>query len=604
MNIASVISETVSQHVSWVIFVICAILLSLIIIVYFFTAKYEKKRLQAMISDKGDMIQKAFEVCKDAVLILSHKQEILYANRPMKKLLKLDEKYEETLLDNTIKIEIDKEWRTLSRLIKERNMATETSRFSLMQTKLLTHDRNEIPVNLYIDTAEQEKGNTSGWNIVSIHDLREEKKKEEAELYHRLTNLPNQIQAMQDINALNARLHLSDNKMVLVLIDIDNLLVLRSIIGYEQTNAILKKFASYLKKLAEENHFKVYHTFSNNFLLVMTEIKEIEEVKSLTERIQKELSAFYKIGGSRLYLSASMGISVYPDSGPVVKLFDNAYKALAKAEKIGYGRIETYLPEIQKYDYDELALYNDMHEALERNQFEVYYQAIVDAKSEEVASAEALIRWQHPKYGMVSPDVFIPVMEKTGFIVELGKFVLDEVLKQQKRWELFKFKQIAVSINLSLLELESGDFVDNVIDRLQHHQVNPELIKYEITEGLAMKYEERSSQQFIELKKLGVGIVLDDFGTGYTSFSYLKRFPATVLKIDKVLIDYIITNEEDQRIVKSIIDLGHSLGMKVVVEGIENKQMVELLESYGCDYLQGYYFAKPLPVFEFQKMLR
>jgi len=317
----------------------------------------------------------------------------------------------------------------------------------------------------------------------------------------------------------------------------------------------------------------------------------INEIKMLTEKIQKELCTFYKIGESRLYLSASIGTSIYPDSGPMIRLFDNAYRALMKAEKDRYGRTEFYLPEKKKYDYDELTLYSDMHSALEYDQFEVYYQPIMEAKSKKIASAEALIRWRHPKYGMIAPDIFIPIMEKTGFIVDLGRYVLDEVLKQQKRWELFKFKQIEVSINFSLLELEAGDFVDNVIDRLKHHQVNPELIKYEITEGLAMQNEERFAHQFLELRKLGVGIMLDDFGTGYTSFAYLKRFPATTLKIDKELIDYIMTNEEDQRIVKSIIDLGHSLGMKVVIEGVENKNMVDLLESYGCDYMQGYYFS-------------
>jgi len=604
MSTLSEVWERLSSQLGMTTLVVSIIILVLFILLYMATAKRVKKELEAKVSDKIDVMQRAFEVCKDAVLILSGKQEILYANAPMRKLLKLGDDYRNSPLANIIKVDIGKEWRTLGRLIKEKRTEKEEYRFSLTQTKLLTHDKDEIPVNLYIDTAEENNAAGSGWSIVSIHDLTEEKEKEAAEYYHRLTNLPNQIKALQDINAINARLHLSDAKMALVLIDIDNLSVLRSIIGSEQTNAILKKFAGYLESLAKEYRFTPYHTFYNNFLLIMPEVEDVNEIKVLTEKIQKELCTFYKIGDSRLYLSASMGISIYPDSGPVIRLFDNAYRALAQAEKYGYGRTEFFLPEKKKYDYDELTLYSDMHSALERNQFEVYYQPIMDAKSKEVASAEALIRWRHPKYGMIAPDVFIPIMEKTGFIVELGKFVLNEVLKQQKRWELFKFRQIEVSINLSLLELESEDFVKNVIDRLQHHQVNPEMIKYEITEGLAMQNDERFAQQFFALRKLGVGIVLDDFGTGYTSYAYLKKFPATTLKVDKELVDNIMTNEEDQYIVKSIIDLGHSLGMKIVIEGVETKEMVDRLEGYGCDYMQGYYFSKPLPVFEFQKMLR
>jgi polar amino acid transport system substrate-binding protein len=195
-------------------------------------------------------------------------------------------------------------------------------------------------------------------------------------------------------------------------------------------------------------------------------------------------------------------------------------------------------------------------------------------------------------------------MEKTGLIVELGKYVLEEVLKQQKRWELFKFRQVDVSINLSLLELESGKFVEYVVQRLAHNHISPELIKFEITEGIAMISEEETSKQLLELKKIGISISLDDFGTGYTSFSYLKKIPANILKIDRSLIINIVENEEDQRIVKAMVELGHTLGMKIVVEGIEYKEMYEMILDMGCDYMQGYYFSKPLPVFEFQKLLR
>jgi polar amino acid transport system substrate-binding protein len=155
-----------------------------------------------------------------------------------------------------------------------------------------------------------------------------------------------------------------------------------------------------------------------------------------------------------------------------------------------------------------------------------------------------------------------------------------------------------------MVEINTGEFVQHVERKLGEHQVNPECIKFEITEGLAMINESETEKYFLALKKLGVGISLDDFGTGYTSFGYLKKFPADNVKIDKSLVDYILTNEEDQRIVKAIIELAHTLGMKIVVEGIENQKMVDIIASYGCDYMQGYHFSKPLPVFEFQKLIR
>jgi polar amino acid transport system substrate-binding protein len=214
------------------------------------------------------------------------------------------------------------------------------------------------------------------------------------------------------------------------------------------------------------------------------------------------------------------------------------------------------------------------------------------------------MQWKHGEYGYVSPEVFIPMLEKSGSIIELGRYVLSKVLKQHKQWELFKFKPIELSINMSLREIEAEGFVENVIHQLKEHQVAPEFIKFEITEGVAMKNEALAERQLYELKKLGVSISLDDFGIGYTSFAYLKKFPADILKIDKSLVDYILENREDQRIVKAMIELGHNLGMKITVEGIENKEMADMISSYGCDYLQGYYFGRPLPAYEFQELIR
>jgi polar amino acid transport system substrate-binding protein len=462
----------------------------------------------------------------------------------------------------------------------------------------------EIPVNIYIDSSTKEDEYKIWWNIISIHNLTKEHESAAIAYRHKLTNLPNQLQALSDLNALYSKIHLNNKKLAIVLLHIDNFSQLRAIIGYEQANVILIKFAKYLEQLAKMSSFNVYHTFHNDFLLTIPNVETSEEVIALSKEFQKQLALFYKMEDVRLHLTASVGISMYPDSGSTLNLFDNAYKALTEAEKSGHGRISMYKVDVSKHGYDELVLYNEMHEALGKNEFEVYYQPIIEVKNKETVAAEALIRWRHPKYGLIPPDVFIPMMEKTGFIVEIGQFVLEEVLKQQKRWELFKFKQIEVSINMSLLEIETEGFIDNVTQQLIHHQVKPDLIKFEITEGSAMSNKEEVEIQLLALKQLGVGISLDDFGTGYTSFSYLKKFPADILKIDKTLVDYILVNQEDQRIVKAMIELAHNIGMKIVVEGIENEKMFKMIASYECDYMQGYYFSKPLPVFEFQKLLR
>ncbi len=602
-TILVVVQQAFNQMTLGTILLFAFVLLFLVI--YIYTLKKSKKRLKESVERKMKIFQKTFDISEDAILILSDKNEVIYANKSIIKLLDFNDDY---ISNPPImpKIKVSKDWLEWDKFIKNNNKETEGKMQSFLQSKLLVDDKEvgEIPINLYMDTFPIDNKYKNWHTIVSIHNISKEREKIAIGYLHKLTKLPNQPQALLDLNALYSKLHLKEQKLALVLLDIDNFSKLRSIIGYEQANIILIKIANYLDALGKEHSFSVYHTYHNNFLLTIPHIESSEDVMSLIKIIQRELAAFYKMKDTRLHLTASVGISIYPDSGSALNLFDNAYKALAQAERSGYGRVQIYIPSDEQHDYNELILHNEMHEALKRDEFEVYYQPIVKAENKEVVAAEALIRWNHPKYGVIPPPAFIPLMEKTGFIVELGKYVLEEVLKQQKRWELFKFKQIEVSINITLLEIESEGFVENVSKQLQHHQVNPELIKYEITEGSAMISEELTRKQFLALKKLGIPIALDDFGTGYTSFGYLKKFPADVLKIDKTLVDYILTNKEDQRIVKAMIDLGQNLGMEIVVEGIENKRMYELIASYGCDFMQGYYFAKPLPVFEFQKLLR
>lgn len=574
--------------------------------IHFYSLSREKKELLRVVDNKVKIFQKAFDISEDAVLILSENNEIVYANKTMQKLLSLPEDYMFKPLKNIPQVKIKSEWVGLDTLIEHEYKKTDEKMLSYLQTCLSMNNPTdqEIPVNLYIDSSLLESKHDMWCNIVSIHDLRQKAKEKSLKYQHQLTSLPNQNQLLHDLNALYSKTHLKKQKVALVLLDIDDLSNLRATLGYEQINAIVLKFTKYLQTLSQELEMGIYHTYYNNFLITLSGLSKEDEVISLVKQIQKQLASFYKMEDIKLYLTASVGISIYPDSGSTRTLLDKAYKALAQAQKNGVGRIQIYSPEVSSHDYDELLLHNEMHAALEKNEFEVYYQPIVNSLEKEVVAAEALIRWNHPKYGLIPPDVFIPIMLKTGFIIELGKYVLEEVLKQQKRWELFKFKKIEVAINVTLHEIETKNFVENVAKQIQHHQVHPSLIKYEITEDSAMISEESTRKHFWDLKKLGVGISLDDFGTGYTSFVYLKRFPADIIKIDRTLTQYILTNKEDQRIVNAIIDLGHNLGMKIVVEGIENERMYKLLKEYNCDLMQGYYFGKPLPVFEFQKLLR
>ena len=573
------------------------------LLINFYIYQKKKKSLQQFVDEKIQIYKNIFDVSEEAILMLSNENIILYANKPMISLLGLQKDFISSTLDMP-QIKTNKEWQTLDKLLKKNSTISEKMQIFTHSSLLLAQSEEEIPVNLYLSSSYLDVKYKMPCTIITINDLRKEKEQELLGTQHKLTKLPNQTKALSDLNALFAKLHLGEKKIALAIMNIDNFSTLRSIVGYEQSNIILIKFAKYLDDLAKELSFSVYHTVHNNFLLTMPNIDSSTDVISIMNQIQDELISFYQMENSKLHLTASVGIAIYPDNSTTLNLLDNAYKALVQAETSGLGRIEIYRAREIEHKHDELKLYNDMHQALEKNEFEVYYQPIVESVSKEVVAAEALIRWHHPQHGLIAPYVFIPIMEKTGLIVELGEYILEEVLKQQKRWELFKFKQIEVSINLSLIELETGKFVEYVSQQLGKHQISPSLIKFEITEGIAMISEDQTSRQLLELRELGIGISLDDFGTGYTSFSYLKKIPATILKIDRSLVINIVNSKEDQRIVKAMIELGHNLGMKIVVEGIEDEEMFNMMVDFESDYIQGYYFSKPLPVFEFQKLLR
>lgn len=573
-------------------------------LLYIYLLLKTKKKLGKTVENNLKVFQKAFDISDDAIFILSDKNKIMYANNTMFRLLQLNNDFLFKTLETPVQIKVKKDWIALDQFIEENRVGPHGKVGTYPQSMLKISEGDEIPVNLYLDTIVMRIPDEVLCSLISIQDLTKEKERSGTHFRHQLTNLPNQLQAYHDLPAFFSKAHLEKNKLALMLLHLDNFSMLRSIIGYDQANAVLKKFANYLETLGTSLNVSVYHTFDNHFLLTVTNLHSIEEARIFVEDIQKQLASFYKMEDVNLHLTVSAGIAIYPDSGSIRKLLDHAYKALSEAEKEGDGKITVFIPEKFNTNYDELRLHSDMPHALTKGEFEVYYQPIIKVENKEVVAAEALIRWKHPQYGLIPPDVFISLMEKTGFIIKLGQYVLEEVLKQQKRWELFKFKQVEVSINVSMVEINTGKFVQYVEKKLGEHQVNPELIKFEITEGIAMLNEAETVKDFLALKKLGVGISLDDFGTGYTSFGYLKKFPADNVKIDKSLVDYILTNEEDQRIVKAIIELAHTLGMKIVVEGIENQKMVDIIASYGCDYMQGYHFSKPLPVFEFQKLIR
>lgn len=584
--------------------ILCILIVCILLVIWFVLYKKYKAFQKQMITDI-EMFKKAFDISEDAIMILSGDNKIYYTNRALQSLFSFQNHSMGQLPDPIPRIKIDQEWVPFDQFLRNLLAQQQTEKMHrFTHTSLsIKPDDPSIPVNLYVGRSEVDDRNR--YHIVAIHDLSQEYDCSETAYRHPLTKIPNQLQAKTDLSKLFSKIHLHHKKLALMLVEIDNMSQIRAMIGYEKSENILIKFAQYLEKFAQDNTFYVYHMFSDTFLLCLPVIVETDEAVSAARALQKELRSLYRINGVPFHLTASIGICVYPDSSTTMTLLDNAYKALNEAKKQGYGHIYLYTQTEFEKRYDEIELFNTVHEAIGNHEFEIYYQPIVRAANSEIVEAEALIRWKHPTQGYIPPDIFIPILEKSGFIVDLGRYVFTEVLKQQKRWELFKFKPITVSINTSILEIEAEGFVENIAEQLSIYQISPEYLRIEITQGAVIQNETLVERKLLALKKQGISITIDDFGTGYnSSFLHIKKFSAQTLKIDKSLVEHILDSKDDRLLVKSMIELGHKLGMKIVVEGIHNRNIAELIASYGCDYLQGYYFGKPQPAYEFQELIR
>jgi EAL domain-containing protein (putative c-di-GMP-specific phosphodiesterase class I) len=298
-------------------------------------------------------------------------------------------------------------------------------------------------------------------------------------------------------------------------------------------------------------------------------------------------------------------MAFYPEDGESRdSLFKNAFSAMQKAKGRGRDNYQLYEPSINAKLIEQMNLDSSMHHALDNGEFTILYQPQIDAESKEIIGCEALIRWNHPELGMINPDKFIPVSETNGLIILIGRWVLYTACMQNKLWQDSGCKPIYISVNLSAVQLIQEDFIDMVSNILKETGLSPEYLELEITESVAVKNHEYITAILEKLKKMGIRIALDDFGTGYSSLNYLKNFAVTTLKIDRSFTYDINENLKNAAIVSSIIAMGNNLKLNVTAEGVETKEQYEVLRDGGCNTIQGYYFSKPLPLNEFEKLMK
>jgi predicted signal transduction protein with EAL and GGDEF domain len=333
----------------------------------------------------------------------------------------------------------------------------------------------------------------------------------------------------------------------------------------------------------------------DEFTVLLNRTGDIGEVAGVAERLQAQISAPFKIDNYEVFTSASIGVIIADDLPREAEDFlRDADTAMYRAKEAGKARYEIFDREMHAHNLNVLQLETDLRHAIDRREFDAYYQPIVDLATGRVREFEALIRWRHPLHGLIAPETFIQVAEETGLIIQIGRWIIETACRQTAEWQCRAKHPLATSVNLSAKQLVHTHLCSQIREILDELDLDPRQLKLEVTESTVMENSERSLSVLRELSELGVSLSTDDFGTGYSCFSYLNRFPFNRLKIDRSFISKMEDDEKSAAIVKTILRLGENLGIEVVAEGIETSRQLHLLRTLGCQLGQGYIFSEPV----------
>jgi len=561
----------------------------------------EISRLQGEVK----LFKNANEYQDEAVVVFSTDYKVLSANRAARKLLQLDPFVENTKPPKEIYLQLGHSESIPIYEVIENHRSASKGTIRLEKVKMTIDDAVEY-VNIYIDH--------SKWNVQNsiicvlqdaMRDIREEENFKKLGELDFLTELPGQFKALSDINKMVISAQRESKKIALYVFGINEFESIKTTFGLGYVNSVLRKIAEFFVGQEKENAF-AYRIDGDNFLYIVENVTDSEEeALARAKEISKKMSRFLISSNKNLNLTFSIGVALFPDHGRNAnKLIDHAYRALSMAQINKDGNVAIFRTELNQVREEEIILIDEIKAGLQKKEFQVYYQPIINLKTMQVHGAEALVRWNHPRFGMITPEKFIHIAETSGLVVKIGEFVLEEVIFQQKRWDELGFKAIEVSINISARELIHYQLGEKLEQLFIDHKVDPHYFNLDMSESDAVEDPLKTEHEFTLLKKIGVNLSLDHFGVGGSSIEQLQKLPIHVFKIDRSLLNKIDEDKNHQETVRAIVVLAHALGIEVVAEGIEAKEQYTMLQKLGCDYAQGYIFSKPAPAFEFQALLR
>lgn len=544
----------------------------------------DRVRAEIALKESEEKFRKVIEQAVDSIFLIGQDGIILDANSAATHLLCYSGK--EYIGKKTTKLfrDLEKQFHRL-----------QESKPQNFEDILITKEGSQIPVDInlqLISLGEQYV------YLAMCRDVREKKRVEEQiqhMAYHdALTNLPNRWFIQTQLK------HFLDSEketiLGVILLDLDNFKLINDSLGHNAGDRVLQMVSERLQTVSNNSNTILARFGGDEFILLVPGLDSEEDIFSICNKINHVLEAPFYIKHQKLSLSASIGVSLYPRDGHDLNtLIKHADLAMYRSKDQGRGCYNTYHPFMKKDVINRMDMEMQMKDALEKEEFILYYQPKVNFQTGEIYGVEALVRWQSSDGKILFPDTFIPIAEETGLIIPLGEWVLREACRQCKVWHDQGYTNLSVSVNLSPKQFQSEQLV-NVIDRiLKETNLPPNALELELTEGMIMKYPQEAVLMLKDLKQIGIVISIDDFGTGFSSLSYLKHFPIDILKIDKSFIMNLEKDQASATIAAAVISLAQNLRLQVVAEGVENEQQFHYLHQRNCNYGQGYYIGKPLP---------
>jgi len=467
-------------------------------------------------------------------------------------------------------------------------------------------ETNTLPISLAQDIQLEDGDELVGIYGVArdISDRKEAERTINFQAYHDLlTHLPNRSLFKDRLNLAIAQARRSNTRLAVMFLDLDRFKLVNDTLGHLCGDELLQLVSARLQECLREGD-TLARFGGDEFTLLLPQIHGPEDAEVIARKIIDKIKEPFFIEGHEIYVTISVGIAMYPHDGMTMEnLVKNADIAMYHIKGRGKNDYQFYSDDMNEVSVKRLSLERDMHKALETDQFLLYFQPQVDVVSGQIVAVEALIRWQHPELGLISPAEFVAVAEETGLIVPIGTWVADKACAMLKSWHDDGFGGLRMAINLSALQVEHKSFVDVITRVLHKYQLNAHHLEVEITENLIMQDMENAISKLAELSSLGIKIAVDDFGTGYSSLSYLQKLPIDTVKIDRSFVHEIESDEDETPIVDAIIAMAKGLKLNLIAEGVETEQQMNYLRARGCSDMQGYFYGPPLPPEKLKRLL-